>query len=117
MNDKSSTSSLEEVTSNILGDRRNRAALVYRDTDGSLRAKPIEQGKSVVNIEQDLLSHLNEAPYSSEWLLALRDYCDKRLAARNEARLSGGVVIQRGDGRMEIAHVAAFQPFNLSGRA
>jgi hypothetical protein len=69
-----------------------RCMLVYRDDAGMLVSAPVEHGKSVLNIERDLLIHLNEKPYSTEWLQVLRDYCDSRIEARKAARAGGAIV-------------------------
>ena len=70
-----------------------RAVLVSQGNDGSYQGQPVEMADSVLNIRRDLLKHLNEMPVSNEWLEQLRDYCDARLAARNEARRGNGVIV------------------------
>lgn len=68
-----------------------RAVLVAREGDG-INVTPIVQGESVLNIRRDLLVHLNEAPYSTEWLTILRDYCDSKIAARAQAHAAGAII-------------------------
>lgn len=69
-----------------------RAVLVYRDHTGELNFQPVARDESVLNIERDLLKHLNESPRSTEWLQVLRAYCDQRLAVREKAQATGCVV-------------------------
>lgn len=85
-----------------------RAFLVSVDRRGQLECDAIEQGQSVLNIETELMSHLDSRPHSDAWLTELRDYCDGRLAARNEASATGGISIPRPGG-WNIAHIAAFE--------
>lgn len=66
-----------------------RAALLTKNDDGSERITPVPHDASVLNIERDLRSHLNDKPYSDAWLIQLRDYIDQRLDARVEAREAG----------------------------
>ena len=68
-----------------------RCVLFYRDEAGQMASRPVEHGMSVLNIERDLLVHLNEKPYSTEWLQVLRDYCDSRIEARRVARAGGAI--------------------------
>lgn len=85
-----------------------RALLVSVNRRGQLKLDAIEQGQSVLNIETELMDHLNSRPHSDAYLIALRDYCDGRLAARKEASATGGVSIPRPGG-WNIAHIAAFE--------
>lgn len=87
-----------------------RAVLVTDAGDGTFNVRPVEQGKSLLNIRTELQDHLNAYPHTDEWLEDLRDYCISRLAARSEAQRTGGVAIPRRHGRWEIAHVNMFQP-------
>lgn len=68
-----------------------RCVLVFRDEAGQLASRPVEHGMSALNIERDLLIHLNEKPYNTEWLQVLRDYCDSRIEARRVARAGGAI--------------------------
>lgn len=97
----------------LTGPHAPRAVLVSLGRNGQLEHQPIQQGQSVVNIETELLSHLSAFPHTTEWLLALRDYCDCRLAARIEAQATGGVAIARQNGSWDIAHVNAFEPLTI----
>ncbi len=72
-----------------------RAMLVSMDQTGKLVAAPVAFEKSILDIERDLLDHLNDQPYSSEWLTVLRDYCDARLKAREAARSTGAIITPR----------------------
>ena len=85
-----------------------RALLVSVNRRGQLTLDAIEQGQSVMNIETELMDHLNSRPHSDAWLIALRDYCDGRLAARKEASATGGISIPMPGG-WNIAHIAAFE--------
>ncbi len=71
-----------------------RALLVGIDDEtGQFRTRPIaERGESVLNIQRDLLKHLNEYPHTTEWLEVLRDYCDGRLKARAAAKACGSFI-------------------------
>lgn len=62
-----------------------------------------------------LIDHLNDYPHTTEWLTELRDYLDARLAAREEAERTGGVVIPRAPGRWEIAHTNAYATVKVQG--
>ncbi|QOF76079.1 hypothetical protein [Variovorax sp. 38R] len=100
MDDKSLThsgeaeasSSLETRVAQVLSGPGHRAAMVVRRGGGGFTIRPIEHGKSIVNIQRDLLVHLNEIPFEDGWLMALRDYCDGRLKARAEARSVRGFI-------------------------
>ncbi|MGB3881992.1 MAG: hypothetical protein WA955_15590 [Diaphorobacter nitroreducens] len=87
-----------------------RAVLVTDVGDGTFAIHPVAHGKSVLNVQTDLLDHLNHFPLPDQYLQDLRDYCDGRLAARQEAKETRGIVIPRERGRWEIAHIQAFQP-------
>lgn len=54
---------------------------------------PITHGMSALNLERDLQSHLNEYPFSDEWLAELRDFIEAKLAARQQAKKNGGIAI------------------------
>ena len=69
-----------------------RAVLVFKDDADGLKFQPVAHDASVLNIERDLLKHLNDAPRSTEWLQVLRAYCDQRLAVREKAKATGCVV-------------------------
>ena len=70
-----------------------RAVLVFEDgITHRLKTQPVAHEASVLNIERDLLKHLNDAPRSTEWLQLLRAYCDQRLAMRDQAQATGCVV-------------------------
>ncbi|MDP4076250.1 hypothetical protein [Acidovorax sp. A1169] len=75
-----------------------RAVLVTDAGSGNFNLKPVPHRASVVDIERDLTEHLDNMPYSDEWLMNLRAYVDRRLQARAEARGTGGVAMARGDG-------------------
>lgn len=83
-----------------------RALLVHLDSDGLLAHTPVNQGQSLVNIEDDLIDHLNSSPHSDEWLISLRDYCDGRLAARQRSRTSGGISLPMQDGSWNVVQHA-----------
>lgn len=83
MND--STSGRKTTITGVVIPANARAVLVSPDATSQLVGRPIAAGESVLNIERDLLKHLNEKPYSTPWLAMLRDYCDQRIAAREAA--------------------------------
>lgn len=76
-----------------------RCVLVSVGDDGQVMARPAGWGQSVLNIEQDIFSHLNEKPYTDEFLIELRDFCAAKLEARQMARKSGGLAIPVPKGR------------------
>ncbi|KPU89924.1 hypothetical protein APR50_18605 [Variovorax paradoxus] len=86
-----------------------RALLVSIDDEtGQFKVRTIaEKGDSVLNIERDLLKHLNEYPHSTEWLEVLRDYCDGRLAARAEARRTGSFVTPKPMANWDMKAIVA----------
>lgn len=63
-----------------------RAVLVTRNHDGSMRRTPVGREDSVLDVERDLLKHLGEMYVTDEWLVEVRNYCDGRLKARQDAR-------------------------------
>lgn len=81
-----------------------RAVLVSLGGAGELKCQPVEQGDSVLNITSQLLDHLDNQPYSSEFLEHLRDYCKARLDARDEAKRTGGVSMRQSS-VFSIVHV------------
>ncbi len=87
-----------------------RAVMVTDEFDGTFSVKPVEHGKSVLNVQTELFDHLNAFPVSDEFLLELMNYCASRLEARTEATRTGGTAIARKQGLWEIAHVQMFQP-------
>ena len=73
-----------------------RAVIVLPgDATGELTAKPVDRNKSVLHLETELQDHLDHFPYATEWLEALRDYLDQRIAARGEAQRTGGISVPR----------------------
>ncbi|WP_368646845.1 hypothetical protein [Castellaniella ginsengisoli] len=60
---------------------------------------PIWHGMSALNLERDLRKHLNEYPFTEEWLVDLRDFVDAKLRAMRTARKSGGFAIPLPKGR------------------
>lgn len=66
----------EQVTPGV------RAAIVTLDSNGKWYAHPVPQDASVLNLERDLIQHLQAYPFSDAWLNKLRDYCESRLTAR-----------------------------------
>lgn len=90
-----------------------RALLVSLGDDGQLQYQPVERGQSVLRIEDELRAHLDSKPYATEWLVALREYLDQRLAAQAEARRTGGFVLAYPR-EYVVAHIPAFQPLQVS---
>lgn len=66
-----------------------RAFLVSPNDDGRFDFRPVEMGASVVNLRRDLISHLNDAPVSTDFLQELRDYCDARMGGRRDGSDQG----------------------------
>ncbi|PWB21310.1 hypothetical protein DCO45_02630 [Comamonas sp. JNW] len=84
--------------------------MVTDEFDGTYSVKPVEHGKSVLNVQTELFDHLSAFPVSDEFLQEIMDYCAGRLAARSEAKRTGGTAIARRHGLWEVAHVQMFQP-------
>lgn len=91
-----------------------RALLVTLDAAGELQWQPVGHDKAVLNIRQDLLSHLTDTPHSTAWLTELRDYLDARLMARAEAAGSGGIAIAHGR-TWNVIHLASGSSLNVEG--
>ena len=100
--------STNEIMVKLTQHNAPRALLVSIKRDGSLEHVPVVDGKSLLNIETELHDHLSAQPRSDAFLMALRDYCNGRLAARAEARATGGFCIPVKSG-WNILHTAAFQ--------
>ena len=83
-----------------------RAVLVSIDRNGQLSHVPVGNGQSLVDIEHELIDHLNSYPHSDEWLTGLRDYCDGRLTARRKVRETGGVSLPMKDGSWDVVQPA-----------
>lgn len=90
----------------LTADNAPRALLVSLDRNGRLHHEPVADGQSLLNIQAELLDHLNAYPHTTAWLTALRDYCDGRLAARGEAKATGGVSMARPGG-WDIVHIVS----------
>lgn len=90
----------------LVADNAPRAVLVSLDRAGQMQHEPVDHGQSVLNIHTELIDHLDASPRSTEFLMALRDYCDGRLSARSEAKATGGVSMPRPGG-WNIVHVVA----------
>jgi hypothetical protein len=61
--------------------------------------------QSLINLKRDLLHHLNDYPFSDAWLSQLRDYCDARLKARQEAKATGRVMYPSHEFKWEMIDV------------
>lgn len=103
--DMNSTSIETEILALLRGGARGVMVTPGQSGQG-LTAKAIAPGQSVVNLETELLDHLDSYPHSSEWLTDLRDYLDQRLAARAEVKRTGGVSMPSATARY-ILHVHA----------
>lgn len=65
-----------------------RAYLVTMgDSAGQRRLTPVGDDCSVLNIERELISHLNGSPYSDAFLRLIKDYCGERLDERLRFRI------------------------------
>lgn len=94
-----STPSTEKPQSGIEIPDGARAVLVSRNVDGSYRQMPVSPSSSVLDLHTELLNHLNEYPYSDEWLIELRDFVEAKLQARQSARKVDGFVTPLPTGR------------------
>lgn len=74
-----------------------RALLISRSGTGFV-IQEIRQGESILNIRVDLISHLNECPYTDDWLNNLRDSISQRLARRRLASQAGSLCIPSRNG-------------------
>lgn len=70
-----------------------RAVLVFEGDQGELLTQPVTRGKSVLNIETELLDHLDARPFDPAWLKTLADYCTQKIAALEDARGQGGFIM------------------------
>ena len=104
------TQAASSIMSVLSGPNAPRALLVSINRTGLLELVPLNQGQSVINIETELHDHLSAAPRSDAFLIELRDYCDCRLAARAEAKATGGFCIPKKGGGWTITHAPAFYP-------
>lgn len=96
----------QEVAALLSAPGAPRAVLVSLNRSGEIQHEPVQDGQSVLSIRTELIDHLDAYPHTTEWLSALRDYCDGRLAARGEAKATGGVSMPRPGG-WDIVHVVA----------
>lgn len=87
-----------------------RAVLVFVDgVTGRLTTQAVDHEASVLNIERDLLKHLNDQPRSTEWLMVLRAYCDQRLAARAKAKATSSIITPSPAFDWDMTRLAALQ--------
>ena len=86
----------QQITVTFPEDARN---LLVRRFGSEYLEVPIRHGMSALNLELDLQKHLNEYPFSEEWLVDLRDFVDAKLQAMRTARKSGGFAIPLPKGR------------------
>lgn len=76
-----------------------RAVLVTDAGDGKFTVHPVAHGKSILNVQTEILDHVNSFPHSDAWLQDLRDCCIARLAARAAVKSTGGLAVPLDDGR------------------
>lgn len=107
MNTSSSTQDAGAVIlAALTGTNAPRAVLVSLSRDGQLELVPVADAQSLVDIEHELIDHLNNYPHSDEWLTGLRDYCDGRLTARRKARETGSFSLPMKDGNWNVVQPA-----------
>ncbi len=106
MANSNSKTCFQEVAALLSGSTAPRAILVSLGNSGQLTHEPVLDGQSVLNIHTELIDHLDAFPHSTEFLTALHSYCAGRLAARSEAKATGGVSMPRPGG-WDIVHVVA----------
>lgn len=75
-----------------------RALLVTLNEAGQVGVSEVQFGDSVLNIRTELRKHLNECPFSDDWLRDLRDFINRKLEARTHAARCGGVAIPSTSG-------------------
>lgn len=91
-----------------------RALLIDCD-QGAATAQPVMAGQSVLNIQQDLLSHLSDYPHSDEFLMEIQSYVTARLEARKKARTKkGGFTIPMGREWVVTSMAAMGAPMGVS---
>ncbi|WP_233863029.1 hypothetical protein [Paraburkholderia adhaesiva] len=73
-----------------------RAVLAWINADGTIITQPVGDNESVLNIERDLISHLNSEPYSDAWLAKLLNYITVRLEGRRMASDAQSIAIPIG---------------------
>lgn len=76
-----------------------RCVLASINQDGRAVVTAVSNTQSVLDIEKDIFSHLNEGFYSDEFLMKLRDFCSSKLEARYAARKTGGFYIPNPHGQ------------------
>lgn len=86
-----------------------RAVLVYQGGNGEFMFQPVARNESVLNLESELLKHLNEQPQSVEWLTVLRDYCDSRITATNRARATKSFFTPSASFDWDMTRIAALR--------
>lgn len=101
-----SSTAIENIKATLSGQNAPRAILVSLDQNGQLQQQLVANDESILNIHTELIDHLDASPRSTEFLVALRDYATGRLAARAEAKATGGVSMPRPGG-WDIVHVMA----------
>ena len=82
-------------------------AVLVRRIGGSFVEAPVAHSMSVLDLQHDLINHLNEYPFTDVWLTTLRNFIDAKLEARQQAALNNGVSIPlaTGDGFRVIHNV------------
>lgn len=78
--------------------------LVWQNNDGSLGSQAVSDSSSVLDIAEDLISHLSSFPVSDAWLEELKSYVCARLEARAVARQSGGLAVPEVDRAWRVIH-------------
>ena len=80
-----------------------RALLFSLSAEGQPQYQPLRDEESVLNINTELMQHIEASHKSIQWLTDLRDYLDQRLAARKIVEgVGGGVTIIGSDGLRQI---------------
>lgn len=96
---------MDTIKSILSAPNAPRALLVSLSRDGQLNHQPVARGASVLDIETNLMDHLTDFPCSDAFLEQLRQYCESRLEARRQARVSGGFVYPQPGNVWTIMHM------------
>lgn len=79
-----------------------RGIAILKDVDGVIYERVIASDEVILNLERQLIDHLNESACSDAFLQRLSDYCNKRLEARKAALTSGRASILGPDANWHL---------------
>lgn len=88
---------MPKITVDVPADAR--AVLIRCDGESHTVVPITGRFVSVLSLEADLQEHLNNYPFTDEWLVDLRDFVTAKLDARAQAAKTGGFAIPIPKGR------------------